>query len=138
METKEKNCNGKKGIALLVIGIIILVAIVAFLVVTIFVSPAKANDWYAIFLTNGRTYFGNIVNQNSQTVSLKNAHYLQMQQLDPQVEGEQAQTQLSLMSVSDELHSPENEMQINREHILYYQKLKKDSQVVTSLKQNLE
>ena len=138
METKEKNGNRKNGVALLVVGIVILVVIVAFLVVTIFVSPAKTNDWYAVFLTNGRTYFGNIVKQNSQTVSLKNIYYLQVQQLDPQVEGEQPQTQLSLMSVADELHSPENEMHINREHILYFQKLRKDSQVVVSIEQKLK
>jgi len=97
METKEKKTNGKRGVVLLVAGIIILAAIVVFLVVTIFVSPAKANNWYAVFLTNGRTYFGNIV-----------------------------------------LHSPENEMQINRDHILYFQKLREDSQVVASIEQNLK
>ncbi|MBU4369837.1 hypothetical protein KKG58_03705 [Patescibacteria group bacterium] len=133
--SKGRTANGKKGLVLLVVGIIVLVAIIAFLVMTIFVSPVKGSAWYGIFLTNGRTYFGHIVKQNSQTVVLRDVYYLQVQQIPPTEEGVEPQPQITLINVSDDLHSPESEMQISRAHILYVQKLKESSQVVTTIKQ---
>jgi hypothetical protein len=135
MENEKKPNNGKKGVALLVVGIIVLVAIIVFLVMTIFVSPARGDNWYAVFLSNGQTYFGQISKQNSDLIVLKKVHYLQMQQVPPLEEGQEPESQLSLMSVKDELHSPEDEIQINRDHVLYTQKLREDSQVITGIKE---
>ncbi|MBL7141480.1 hypothetical protein ISS21_00015 [Patescibacteria group bacterium] len=137
LKPKKKNIGGKKGVALLIVGIIILVIIIVFLVLTIFVSPIKGGAWYGVFLTNGRTYFGHIVKQNSQVVVLKDVYYLQVQQLAPTEEEQQPQSQLSLVNVADELHGPESEMQISRTHILYIQKLKEDSQVAMTIEQQL-
>ncbi len=128
-----KKANGKKGIVLLIVGIIIIVAIIAFLIFTIFVSP-KGGDWYAVFLTNGRSYFGHVVKQNSQTLVLKDVYYLQVQQATAE-EGQEAQPQISLVNVSDEFHGPESELQINRQQILFIQKLGVNSQVVASIEQ---
>jgi len=133
--SKCRRANGKKGLIPIVVGIIILVAIIAFLVVTIFISPTKGSAWSGVFLTNGRTYFGHIVKQNSQTVVLKDVYYLQVQQPPLNEEGVEPQPQITLVNVSDDFHNPESEMQISRAHILYVQKLKKDSQVVTTIKQ---
>ncbi len=135
MENEKKSNNGKKGIALLVVGIIVLVAIIVFLVMTIFISPARGDNWYALFLTNGQTYFGQISKQNSDLIVLKDVHYLQMQQVPPLEEGEEPQSQLSLMSVKDEIHSPEGEVQINRDHVLYVQKLRENSQIISGIKE---
>ncbi len=134
--SKGNAANGKKGLVLLVVGIIVLVAIIVFLVMTIFVSPVKGSVWYGVFLTNGRVYFGHIVKQNSQTVVLRDVYYLQVQQTPlAEEEGVEAQPQVTLVNISDEIHNPESEMQISRTHILYVQKLKEDSQVITTIKQ---
>jgi len=135
---KSKKANGKKGLVLLIIGIIVLLAIIVFLVMTIFISPVKGNAWYGIFLTNGRTYFGHIAKQNSQTVVLKDVYYLQVQQVAPIEEGIEPQPQITVVSIESEIHTPENEMQINREHILYVQKLSQDSQIVSTIDQLIE
>ena len=135
MENKESMNNGKRGLTLLIFSIIILVAIIVFLIFTIFVSPVKGSDMYAVFLSNGRSYFGQIAKQNSQTVVLRNVFYLQVQQIPATEENAEPQPQLSLINVSDEIHGPESEMQISRNHILFLQKLRKDSQVLKSIEE---
>lgn len=135
---KKSRAAGQKGFILLVVGIIILLAIVVFLVFTIFSSPFGKSGWHAVFLTNGQTYFGHIVKQNSNTVVLRNVYYIQVQQPEGAEEGEEPQPQLSLVSISDEFHGPEDEVQINWNHVLFVERLSKDSQVVTTLEQQVE
>ncbi|MDD5172614.1 MAG: hypothetical protein PHG59_00485 [Patescibacteria group bacterium] len=130
---ERKKANSKKSIIMLIVGIIIIVMIVAFLIFTIFVSP-RGGDWYAVFLTNGRSYFGHVIKQSSQTLVLKDVYYLQVQQVSAE-EREEVQPQISLVNVSDEIHQPESELQISRQQILFIQKLKSDSQVVLSIEQ---
>lgn len=126
---------GQKGLILLIVGILILVAVVVFLFFTIFSSSSAGSSFYAVFLTNGRTYFGHIAKQNSNILVLRDVYYLQVQQLEPTEEGVQPQPQLSLVNVSDELHAPESEMTINWAHVLFLQKLQKESQVVSTIEQ---
>lgn len=130
--------GGKKGLALLIVGIVVLLTVVVVLVFTIFFLPSSKAPWHAVFLTNGRTYFGHIVKQNSQEVVLRDVYYIQVQQLEPTEGEEQPQPQLSLVSITDELHAPQSEMQINREHVLFIEKLQSSSQVVTTLEELLE
>jgi len=134
--SKGKAANGKKGLVLLIVGIIVLIAIIVFLVMTIFVSPVKGSTWYGVFLANGRTYFGHIVKQNSQTIVLQDVYYLQVQQVEPTEGGaEPPQPQISVVSIEADIHAPENEMQINLQHVLYVQKLAEDSQIISTIKQ---
>lgn len=129
-----KNTSQKKSLVLLLIGIVILVAIIVFLVITIFTSSIKGNDWYAVFLTNGRTYFGHVINENSQTISLKDIYYLQVQQSNPTKKGEKPKPKITLVSNMDDFYGPAGEMQISRVHILYVQKLRESSQIVAMIK----
>lgn len=137
LSPKKSNAAGHKGLILLIVGIIVLIVVVVFLVLMVFPSSKEAS-WHAVFLTNGQMYFGNIVKQNSNLVVLRNVYYLQVKQPAPAEEGkEQPQPQVSLVGISDEIHSPESEMEITRAHILFVEKLKKDSQIVTTIGQLL-
>lgn len=133
--SSNRRINSKKGLISLVVGIIVLAGIIVFLVMTLFISPTKEGDIYGVFLTNGRTYFGHIIKQNSQTVVLRDVYYLQVQQTPPVEEGVEVQPQVTLVNISDDIHGPESEIQISRAHILYVQKLREDSQVVATIKQ---
>ncbi len=137
LDSKKSNAAGRKGLVLLIVGIIILIAVIVFLVLIIFSSSAAKTSWSAVFLTNGRTYFGNIVKQNSNRVVLRNVYYLQVQQNTPAEEGQPPQSQVSLVGISDEFHLPESEMEITRAHILFIERLRKDSQVVATIEQML-
>lgn len=88
--------------------------------------------WYAIFLDNNQAYFGQIVRQTKNFVVLKNVYYLQVQQSAQEKERAQG-PQLSLVRLKDEIHGPEDEMKINRNHILFIEQLRADSQIVQKI-----
>lgn len=91
-------------------------------------------EYQAVFLTNGQVYFGQLDDRGNEAfVKLRNVYYLNTQKAaggDPS-----AQAQVSLVRLGSEAHGPLNEMQINREHILFIEDLRGDSQVVTAIKQ---
>ena len=119
----------------MIVGIVILVMLVAFLAYTMFFSVKATSSWSAVFLNNGRTYFGHIIKQDVRFLTLTNVYYIQVQQLAPDQEGAQPQQQLSLVNIADELHQPEDVMKINLDNVLFVQELKEDSQIVTTIGQ---
>jgi len=72
---------------------------------------------------------------NSQYLKLTDIYYLQVQkQLQPKTETqEQEQPKVSLIKLGNELHGPQDEMKINRDHVLFYEQLKPDSKVVKAI-----
>lgn len=96
-------------------------------------------EWQAVFLSNGQVYFGNLSNESSNTVTLKNIYYLQVtKKLQPADAAAEAQDELSLVKLGNELHGPEDEMKINREHILFTENLKSDGKVVKAIQAYVE
>ena len=108
----------------------------------------ETGAWHAVFLTNGQVYFGQLENQEAQYATLKDVYYLQIQQ----VQSQQVATQvapagesqvvpapqpepprLTLIKFGTELHAPQDFMKINRDHILFWEELKGESQVVQAI-----
>lgn len=82
----------------------------------------------AIFLTNGQVYFGEIIKKDSSFLTIKNIYYLKTQdQLDGSTDA--ANKKISLIKLGDELHGPEDIMQINLNQILYYEDMKDSSKI---------
>lgn len=127
---KKPSLCGKGGLVLLIIGVILLIAVIVFLVFTVLGTTQKT--WSAVFLSNGQMYFGHL-KMGCKTVTLQDVHYLQVQEVPAAKEGEQPQQQLSVIKLGSEVYGPENVMQINRDHILYIEKLAKDSQVIKTI-----
>ena len=66
---------------------------------------------------------------------LKEFYYPQVTQtLQPRDESEPAPPNINLVKLGGEIHGPTDEMRINRDHILFVEDLKADSQVVTAIK----
>lgn len=80
----------------------------------------------AVFLTDGQVYFGNLSKKNSDFVILENIYYIKMQP----AEQEEQQSEIQLIKLGNEIHGPEDKMEINKDHVLYIEKLKSDSQVI--------
>jgi len=126
----------KYGLAVLSVGIITLIILV---IVLVFVFLRSARNkapslfWSAVFLSNGRSYFGKIVKEDAGFITLDDVYYLQVKQVPSSVEGEEFQYQPFLMRIGDEIHGPENFMKINKDHILFIEKLKASSSVVVSI-----
>lgn len=118
------------------IGIIILVVIVG-AGAYIGTSKLKKNSSnvaggktrQAVFLDNGQVYFGFIANEETKTVSLKDIYYLQVNQDLQDGKTKETNQNLSLVKLGNELHGPVDLMHINRDHILFVEDMKDDSQV---------
>lgn len=84
---------------------------------------------YGVFLTNGQVYFGTISSEDKANVVLKDIYYIQLK------DGQAAtqQSDVSLLKLGNELHGPEDWMEINREHILFIEKLKSDGKVAKAI-----
>lgn len=83
----------------------------------------------AVFLTNDQVYFGHIQSLREDTLILSDVYYLKAKAdvIDPKAENTEATAKLSLIKLGDELHGPENQITINREHVLFYETMKDDS-----------
>jgi|SRR3989344_1709555 len=98
------------------------------------ILPSFSGDKYqAVFLSNNQVYFGKMSNLNSQFPKLTDIYYLRVTQaLQPQ-DPNSPQQQINLVKLGNELHGPEDAMRLNRDHILFVEDLKADSQVVTAI-----
>ncbi|MFC1622411.1 hypothetical protein ACFL1Y_00235 [Patescibacteria group bacterium] len=104
----------------------------------------KASDWQAVFLTNGQVYFGKLKKHNDSYPTLEDIYYLQVQEVPiqpalPATEEEgvqpaqQTQEQIILVKFGTELHRPMDKMYINKDHILMFEDLAQDSNVVEAI-----
>ena len=96
--------------------------------------PLRLSGKYqAVFLSNNQVYFGKLYNASSDYPALREIYYLQVTQaLQPRDPRSPAQ-QINLVKLGGELHGPEDEMRVNRDHILFVEDLKSDSQVVAAI-----
>ncbi|GEM_PF-321832 len=105
----------------------------------------KASDWQAVFLSNGQVYFGKLENINSSYPTLEDVYYLQVQDVPIQPaeaetdeQGVQSaapatQQQMILVKFGTELHRPMDKMFLNKDHILFFEDLREDSNVVSAI-----
>lgn len=100
-------------------------------------STAKFSGYQSVFLTNGQVYFGKVSEAESEWVTVKDIYYLQVVQAPIQGSKEQqtqAQPQISLVKLGNELHGPLDEMKISQKQILFIEDMKDSSQVMQAIK----
>lgn len=112
--------------------------VVAVLVVVVLwqsgVLPIRLSGKYqAVFLSNNQVYFGKLYNANSGYPTLRDIYYLQVTQVLQPKDPKTPSQQINLVKLGGELHGPEDEMSINKAHILFFEDLKSDSQVVAAI-----
>ena len=93
-------------------------------------SGTQSTNYQAVFLTNDQVYFGKLSQETSAFARLDDVFYLQVTQpLQPS----DPQSKINLVKLGNELHGPINKMKINRDHILFIEELRPDSQVATAI-----
>ena len=98
-------------------------------------ATGKSSDYQAVFLTNGQVYFGKLTGAESAYATMSDIFYLQVgPQQGPGTDAAAPQQTIQLVKLGNELHGPVDEMKINRDHILFYEDLKEDGQVVQAVK----
>ena len=117
---------------------VVLVVVVGALIMWWRGGFAFSGKYQAVFLDNDQVYFGKISSSlNSPFVTLKEVFYLQINQdLQPVPEGAPTQPRFVLVKLGQqEIHGPKSEMLINRNHVLFIEDLRDDSQVVQGIAQ---
>lgn len=125
-------------------GALVLVAVVAALKLStgsVFGLWASQSTWQAVFLSNSTVYFGQVASYRGQWLEMHDIYYLQRAQT-PQpsggVEDQPGEGKLVLIKLGNELHGPQDSMRINREHVVFIEDLKPDSQVVKAIDNYLQ
>ena len=138
-ELQNRIPKKKKGVLKkVVLGFLILIAVAGLLWWGIGAFISTGQEYKAVFLNNEQVYFGKISPSfNFRFLNLKDVYYLQVnEQIQPVGEGAR-QPQLVLVKLgAREIHNPQDEMLINRDHILFIEKLKPDSQVIAAIKEH--
>ncbi|MBU4360425.1 hypothetical protein L6278_03165 [Candidatus Parcubacteria bacterium] len=95
-----------------------------------------SNNWQAVFLSDGQVYFGKIIKEDKQNLILENIYYLSekgsLQQGENNIN--KIGQDVSLIKLGTELHGPQDQMRINRFHILFIEELKDNSKIVSAIK----
>lgn len=121
---------------IIILGIV-LVAVVLVALYSFGLIPWFTGSTYqAVFLSNGQVYFGKLFNESGQYPILREVYYLQITQAPQPIQpGEQPPTNINIVKLGGELHAPKDEMRINRDHIVFVEDLKNDSQVIQAINQ---
>ena len=119
-----------------------IVIVVGILVIIVFIPRAytvfspdtfsgittDADTYQAVFLDNNQIYFGHLKNTGSDFVTLSDVYYVKV--------NEGGAGQLVKLGMG-EPHGPKDEMIINQDHILFWENLRPDSQVIKTI-QNMQ
>ncbi|MFA5184862.1 MAG: hypothetical protein WC551_00030 [Patescibacteria group bacterium] len=89
-------------------------------------NPSRSG-YYAVFLTNGQAYFGTIGKEDDKRMVLNNIYYIQKSP------DSQAQSDITLLKLGNEVHGPEDMMEINKSQLLFVEKLKSDGRVMKAI-----
>ena len=97
-----------------------------------------SNRYQAVFFTNGQVYFGRLKSLNSDYMRLTDIYYLQAKSTEgnesnPQEASAQDASNVQLVKLGSEIHGPDDEMVVNKDQILFFENLKKDSNVSTTI-----
>ncbi len=95
-----------------------------------------SNKYQAVFLTNGQVYFGKLTDNGGNYLKLTDIYYLQSQdQKNVQSAGTNtnSQSNLTLIKLGKELHAPEDQMEISRQQVLFWENLQANGKVVQAI-----
>jgi len=163
----EKKVMKKKSGNVVLVGVLVTVIVVLIGVVVwqmgwltgdgklISVLPSSSEDkkveasvYSAVFLTNKQVYFGILEDLKSEYPVLKDVYYLKVQEgIQPPTIDEDGkavkaklapQQEVKLIKLGNEMHGPKDEIQLNKDHILYIESLKTDSKIVEAIKKYQE
>lgn len=97
------------------------------------------SKYQAVFFTNGQVYFGKLQTLNNDYLKLTDIFYLQTQSTSSKTDSTNPQSTSSdsssvqLIKLGNEVHSPEDQMIISRDQVLFYENLKSDGKVSQSI-----
>jgi len=113
------------------IFVVLLTASLASLAIWARVQTPSRSGIYAVFLNGGQVYFGTIAKEDDQRLLLQGIYYIQLKGGQTSVLADQSD--VSLLKLGNELHGPEDWMEINRDAIIFIERLKSDGKVAKAI-----
>ena len=104
-------------------------------------AAIDSSRYQAVFFTNGQVYFGKLQPLNDSYMRLTGVFYLQSTDAtadalnNPQATTAQDAPGVQLIKLGDEIHGPEDEMIISKDQLLFFENLKTDGKVSSSITQ---
>ena len=90
--------------------------------------------YYAVFLDNNQTFYGQLKDKEKPFVFLTDIYYIQTTKEENKSEAK-ANFSVVKFAAGNEAYGPKDEMYINKDHILKFEPLKEDSEVVKLIKE---
>jgi hypothetical protein len=94
-----------------------------------FAGTVETDRWQAVFLSNGRVYFGHLTVASDEFYELRDVFYIQ--ETASTEEGQPPTRQVRPLST--EFHQPENRMLIRKEEVVLVENLRPDSDVAEAI-----
>lgn len=94
-----------------------------------FAGLVDERRYQAVFLDDGRVYFGDLTEASDEFFELRNAFYIQ----EIPGETEEDPTTQQVRPISTEFHQPENRMLISRDDVVLVENLAPDSEVAAAI-----
>jgi len=142
----KKEKKSKKNLLGIIIAVVVIVA--AILAIGLFVPPRGSSissaidngKYQAVFFTNGQVYFGKLTQVNEGYFKLSGVFYLQAKDDAAETDKLQQTTDSSsnavqLIKLGNEIHGPQDEMVISKDQVLFFENLKAEGKVSTSIEQ---
>ena len=125
-----------KVVAVAVLVVAVLVSLLTFVFSSTkgISSEIKTDKYQAIFLNSadGQVYFGKLADLSADYYKLTDIYYVRVEQVQPNP-NEEAQQNISLAKLGNEIHGPDDVMFIRKDHVMFWENLKDDGQVVTAI-----
>lgn len=145
---KEEKSKKRFVLPILIAIVVVILGISGFIALTNKSGGAAGIDsskYQAVFFTNGQVYFGKLTSLNDNYMKMTDIFYLQTQDTqtdtdkkNPQETSTDQNSNVQLIKLGNEVHGPEDAMVISRDQVLFYENLKNDGKVATTIKQYKE
>ena len=101
-------------------------------------TAIDSSKYQAVFFTNGQVYFGKLKSFDAEYLKLTEVFYLQTNGTDgssnnPQQTAGNDSNNVQLIKLGNEIHGPQDEMIISKDQMLFFENLKDDGKVATSI-----
>lgn len=101
-------------------------------------SQINKSEYQAVFLSNGQVYFGKLNTLTRTYYKITDIYYLQVNQTVQPKQSTSTSSQnqnVQLVKLGQELHGPEDAMQINTAQVVFWENLKPSGKVTQAIKQ---
>jgi len=125
----EEKKKGNLWLWIIIVFVLIVAGVIWWYKTPRLQDPMTLSGTYqSVFLDNGQVYFGKLEKSGGDFYELTDVFYLQTGSA-----GIDQASGLSLLKLGNEAHGPEDNMQINKEHILFIEDMKSESKVVKAI-----